>query len=152
MVKAIYLLLPLLLLLSGCFSDKSKQLNNLYDDGDKQSDLLLVGAEHIAFLYKQQRGGVMVTSIGRIAKLLEDQQKPYPAQVVLIRLTSGQKLLVKHNIDKSSPLPNLTVGEMLTFSGTYKWNNKGGIVYSTHQQLDNPLRSGWLKYQGVTYQ
>lgn len=145
-------LLALLLLLSGCFNDNNAQLDTLYDDGDKDAESLLEGAEHIEFLYKQQRGGVIVKSAGRIAKLLENQQSPHVAQVILIRLSSGRKLLIKHNIEKATPLPKLTVGHTLTFSGTYHWNSKGGMILSTHQQLETPQRSGWLKYQDITYQ
>ncbi len=144
--------MPLLWMLSGCFNDNNAQLNNLYEDGDRHADSLLEGAEHIEFLYKQQRGGSVVSSLGRIAKLLEDQKSPYAAQVILIRLSSGRKLLIKHNIEKSTRLPNLMVGEMLTFSGTYSWNSKGGMILSTYQHPEQPQRSGWLKYQDVTYQ
>jgi len=151
MKQALYLL-PLLLFLSGCFNDNNTQLNNLYSDGDNQSDSLLEGAEHIEFLYKQQRGGVLVTSVGRIAKVLENQQSPYAAQVILIRLSSGRKLLIKHNIEKAQPVPEPAVGEMLSFAGTYSWNSKGGMILSTYQHANKPQRSGWLKYQDVTYQ
>lgn len=151
MQKILYLL-PLLLLLSGCFNDNNSQLNNLYSDGDSQSDALLEGAEHIEFLYKQQRGGVLVSSIGRIAKVLKNQQSPYAAQVILIRLSSGRKLLIKHNIEVGQVIPDLVVGEMLAFTGTYSWNSKGGMILSTYQQADKPKLSGWLKYQDITYQ
>lgn len=139
-------------LLTACFNDDSKQLNALYSDGNEQAELLLEGAEHIEFLYKQQRGGVQVSSIGRIAKILENQQTPYAAQVVLIRLSSGRKLLIKHNIEQASVVPDLTVGEMLSFKGLYSWNSQGGMILSTHQTPDTPQRSGWLKYQDITYQ
>lgn len=151
-MKKTLCLLPLLLLLSACFSDNNVQLNDLYKDGDNGADALLEGAEHIEFLYKQQRGGTKVSSVGRITKVLEDQTLPYTAQVILIRLSSGRKLLIKHNTEKATPLPKLTVGEALIFSGIYSWNNKGGMVLSTYQQPEQPQRSGWLKYQDVTYQ
>ncbi|MCP5077631.1 MAG: DUF3465 domain-containing protein [Psychromonas sp.] len=152
MCNKLYLLLPLLALLSGCFSDNNAELNDLYNDGDSHSDSLLEGAEHIEFLYKQQRGGVQVSSIGRIAKVLSNQHTPYAAQVILIRLRSGRKLLIKHNIEKAQPLPQPVVGETLTFSGIYSWNSKGGMIQSTYQQVDKPELSGWLKYQDITYQ
>ena len=154
-MKILFYVATFLLLLSGCFNDldsNNKQLNALYDDADQQANLLLEGAERIEFLYQQQRGGVQVNSIGRITKLFENQQSPYVAQLILIRLNTGRKLLIKHNIEKASALPSLTVGEMLAFSGIYNWNSKGGVVQSTHQQADKAQRSGWLEYQQVTYQ
>lgn len=151
-MKKTLLLLPLILALTGCFEDKNAKLNDIYDDGDVHAESLLEGAEHIEFLYKQQRGGNLVSSAGRIAKLLEDQKSPYAAQIILIRLSSGRKLLIKHNIEQSSPLPGLVVGETLTFSGKYSWNSKGGVITSTYLQADKPNLSGWLKYQDITYQ
>lgn len=151
-MKKFLCLLPFILLLTACFSDNNSELNNLYNDGDSVSDSLLEGADHIEFLYKNQRGGAKVSSVGRIAKVLENQQSPYAAQIILVRLGSGRKLLIKHNIEQASPLPNLMVGEMLIFSGTYRWNSKGGMVLSTHKLPEQPKQSGWLKYQDVTYQ
>lgn len=151
-MKKTLFLLPVILCLSGCFADKNAQLNELYNDGDVHSESLLEGAEHIEFLYKQQRGSEVVSSAGRIAKLLEDQQSPYAAQVILIRLSSGRKLLIKHNIELGEAIPGLVVGETLTFTGTYSWNSKGGVISSTYQQTEKPQLSGWLKYQDVTYQ
>ncbi len=151
-MKQAFYLLPLLLLLSGCFNDNNGELNNLYSDGDSISDSLLEGAEHIEFLYKQQRGGVVVSSVGRIAKVLKNQQSPYAAQVILLRLSSGRKLLIKHNIEKAQPIPQPVAGEMLSFAGTYSWNSKGGMILSTYQQTDKPQLSGWLMYQDITYQ
>lgn len=151
MLRIVYLV-PFLLLLSGCFNDKNEQLNNLYNDGDSHADALLQGAEHIEFLYRQQRGGMQVSSTGRIAKILDLQRSPYEAQLILVRLSSGRKLIIKHNIEKAEMVPDLVVGEMITFKGLYSWNSKGGMIVSTYQDIDEAQRSGWLKYQDVTYQ
>jgi len=142
----------LTVMLSGCFSDNNDSLSDLYNDGDKKSDSLLQGAEHIEFLYQQQRGGVLVSSIGRIAKVLDNQQQPHKAQRVLIRLSSGRKLIIQHNIEQAAPLPELQIGEMLSFRGIYRWNGQGGMIVSTYQQSDAPKRSGWLEYQDIIYQ
>lgn len=139
-------------LLSACFNESNKQLNEAYNDGDKQAESFLQGAEYIEFLYKQQRGSVLVSSIGRITKVLDNQATPYQAQVMLIRLSSGRKLLIKHNIEKGKPLPTIQIGEMIAFNGTYSWNPQGGMILSTHDQPDTPKRSGWLKYKDIIYQ
>lgn len=151
MKKLVYLVV-FIVFLPGCFNGKDEQLTAIYSDGDKLAESLIEGEEQIEFLYKQQRGGVMVTSIGRITKLLENQITPYPAQMVLVRLSSGRKLLIKHNIDKGQPLPELQLGEMLTFSGIYRWNAQGGMILSTYQQAKVATPSGWIKYQDVLYQ
>jgi hypothetical protein len=141
-----------IILLSACFDDNSKGLNALYSDQDQEAESLLQGAEHIEFLYQQQRGSVLVSSVGRVTKVLENQTTPYPAQLLLLRLSSGRKLLIKHNIEKAKPLPVVQVGEMITFKGSYSWNPQGGMILSTHEQTETPKRSGWLKYKGDIYQ
>ncbi|WP_193755572.1 DUF3465 domain-containing protein [Psychromonas sp. psych-6C06] len=142
----------LVVILSGCFNNESQQLSHLYDDGNDQAEALLKGAEHIEFLYKQQRGGVLVTSVGRITKILDNQQTPYVSQRILIRLSSGRKILIQHNLNEAPAVNNLAIGEMITFSGIYNWNSQGGMINATHQIADLPQRSGWLKYQDITYQ
>jgi len=140
------------MLLSACFNDNSKRLNDVYNDADKEAESFLQGAEHIEFLYQQQRGAVLVSSVGKITKVLDNQATPYQAQMILLRLSSGRKLLIKHNIERGKPLPVLNVGEMITFKGSYNWNPQGGMILSTHEQPETPKRSGWLKYKGVIYQ
>lgn len=146
------ILLSFMFVLTGCFSQKSDNLDALYNDGDAEMDKLLNGVDHIEFLYNSQRGGVFVESVGRIVKILDDQITPYPAQVILIRLSSGQKLIIKHDINLGSALPTLKKAEALQFKGIYKWNDRGGMILSTHKNNDFPKHSGWLKYDDKIYQ
>ncbi len=145
------LLVPILLLLTGCFSSESDPLNDMYSDGNSEMEKLLDEVDRIAFLFKQQRGGKVVNSIGRIVKVL-DQAKNPSTQLILLRLNSGQKLLVQHNLEKSQPISGLKAGEVLEFKGLYKWNNKGGLILNTFESVDNPKQSGYLKYQDIIYQ
>lgn len=137
--------------LTGCFSDKSDHLDSLYNDGDAEMNKLLDGVDHIEFLYNSQRGSVLVTSIGRVLKTLGNETTPFATQVILIRLNSGRKLIIKHNIALAKALPLLKKGDALQFKGIYKWNHRGGMILSTHQDVDFPKRSGWLKYDGIIY-
>ena len=151
-MKKLLLLLPFCFILCACFSSDSEQLNALYNDGDSEIEKQLDGVDHIEFAYKQQRGGMKVSSLGRIVKILDNQSEPYAAQQILIRLNSGRKLIVKHNIEIGKPVVDLKVGEVLQFSGIYKWNHKGGMILSTHHDQANPKNSGWLKYDNIVYQ
>ncbi|HIP75819.1 MAG TPA: DUF3465 domain-containing protein [Psychromonas hadalis] len=144
--------ISLLALLSGCFSDERQNLDSLYGDGNADMDKLLDGVDHITYLFNNQRGGEMVSSLGRIIKLLEDQTSPYLAQLILIRLNSGQKLIIKHNLKASTKIADLKVGEMIKFKGVYRWNSRGGMVVSTFENKQHPKRSGWVKFADKTYQ
>ncbi len=148
----ILLALSLVLSLSACFSSDNDQLNALYNDVDVQMDELLEGVDHIEFLYKQQRGGQQVHSAGRILKILKNQDKPFAAQQILLRLSSGRKLIIQHNIESGQALLDLKAGQSLEFYGVYKWHSKGGLIIRTHLVADNPKKSGWLKYNNLTYQ
>ncbi|WP_028863409.1 DUF3465 domain-containing protein [Psychromonas aquimarina] len=145
-------ILSLVVLLSACFSSENDELNALYNDADVQMDKLLQEVEHIEFLYKQQRGGQQVHSVGIILKILKNQDKPFAAQQILLRLHSGRKLIIQHNIESGQAVPGLKTGESLEFYGVYKWHPKGGLIIGTHLLADNPKRSGWLKYNKLTYQ
>ncbi len=151
-MKKLLLLLPFCFMLCACFSDDKDELNALYNDHNSEMEKQLDGVEHIEFAYKQQRGGMQVTSLGRIVKILDNQSTPYAAQQILIRLNSGRKLIIKHNIEIAKPVVDLKVGEVLQFSGIYKWNHKGGMILSTHYEAANPKRSGWLMYRDIVYQ
>ena len=151
MLSRFVFVFSLIFSLTACFSDKSADLDALYSDGDSEMKKLLDGVDHIEFLYNSQRGNTSVESIGRVLKILENQTSPYPAQLVLIRLNSGRKLIIKHNTDLAKPLPLLKKGEALQFKGLYKWNSRGGMILSTHQNKDFPKRSGWLKYNDIIY-
>ncbi|WP_019614774.1 DUF3465 domain-containing protein [Psychromonas ossibalaenae] len=146
------LILSLVALLSACFSNESDELNALYNDDDVQMDKLIQGVDHIEFLYKQQRGGQQVHSVGRIIKILKNQDKPFAAQQILLRLSSGRKLIIKHNIEAGQAVPDLKIGESLEFYGVYRWNYKGGLIIGTHLLADESKKSGWLKFNDLTYQ
>lgn len=136
--------------LSSCF-EKQDKLDLMYADKSNALEKSRDDIAYIEFLYKQQRSA-NISAQGRVIKSLPTQLIPYKAQMFLVRLTSGQKLIIKHNIDTGQALPDLKEGALLTFKGLYKWNRRGGmIIFTSHKNKKNKL-SGWLKYNDIIYQ
>jgi hypothetical protein len=106
----------------------------------------------LASALSEQKSGVQVEGSGLVAKVLPDDTDGSRHQRFILRLPSGQTLLVAHNIDIASRLPSLRAGDPVEFKGVYEWNAKGGVVHWTHRDPSGEHQAGWLKHNGETYQ
>lgn len=89
---------------------------------------------------------------GVIIKLLEDDHKGSRHQRFIIKLENNKTLLIAHNIDISTRIPDLEHGEKIEFKGEYEWNAKGGVVHWTHHDPAGKHAGGYLMYKGKKYQ
>lgn len=89
---------------------------------------------------------------GVVIKLLKDDLEGGKHQRFILKLNSGQTLLIVHNIDIAPRINNLKIGDILSFYGEYEWNNQGGIIHWTHRDTQEKHPHGWLKHKGKTYQ
>jgi len=87
-----------------------------------------------------------------VLKILPDDLEGSRHQRFILRLSSGQKLLVAHNIDLAPRISSLRRGDKVEFSGEYEWNAKGGVIHWTHHDSTGRHIGGWLKHDGQTYQ
>ena len=94
---------------------------------------------------------VQVQGEGRVIKVLSDDNDGSRHQRFLIRLGSGQTVLIAHNIDLA-PRIALRAGDTVSFAGQYEWNSKGGVVHWTHHDPAGRHPGGWLKHNGKTFQ
>ncbi len=106
----------------------------------------------IAKAFAAHGSGVPVTGEGIVSKLLRDDTDGSRHQKFLLRLTSGQTLLIAHNIDLAPRIETLKPGDPVQFAGEYAWNGQGGVVHWTHHDPQGTHDAGWLKHQGRTYQ
>jgi hypothetical protein len=106
----------------------------------------------IAAAYLNQLSGIQVGGSGRVIKILADDTKGSRHQKIILKLASGQTLLVAHNIDLAPRLSEVQVGESVAFYGEYEWNKLGGVVHWTHHDPAGRHISGWLEYRGRLYQ
>ena len=106
----------------------------------------------LADAYAKRGSDLQVSGEGTVTKLLPDDNKGSRHQKFIIALTSGQTLLVAHNIDVAPRIGSLRTGDRVQFSGEYEWNDKGGVIHWTHRDPAGSHVAGWLKHKGQTYQ
>ncbi|MGU3232975.1 DUF3465 domain-containing protein [Vibrio cholerae] len=102
--------------------------------------------------YQSQQSDLQVQGFGQVAKVLPDDNDGSRHQKFILKLNSGQTLLVAHNIDLAPRIPNLKVGDSVEFYGEYEWNKKGGVLHWTHKDPQNRHAHGWLKHNGLVYE
>jgi hypothetical protein len=93
-----------------------------------------------------------VSGTGTVARVLPDDEDGSRHQRFILRLASGQTVLVAHNIDLASRIPDLAVGDRIAFSGEYVWNHKGGVLHWTHRDPNGRHAAGWLQRGERLYQ
>lgn len=110
------------------------------------------GDTQIGRAFKNRTSDVQVEGEGAVTRLLADDLDGGKHQRFIVRLASGQSVLVAHNIDIAPRVAGLQTGENVRFYGEYVWNEKGGIIHWTHHDPNGRHVAGWLKHNGQTYQ
>jgi ABC-type glycerol-3-phosphate transport system substrate-binding protein len=108
--------------------------------------------EAVARAFEDRQSGVQVEGEGTVVKVLPDDNDGSRHQRFILRLASGQTLLVAHNIDIAPRVPSLESGDPVRFNGVYEWNEQGGVVHWTHRDPNGTHQAGWLMHDGETYQ
>jgi hypothetical protein len=103
-------------------------------------------------LFAKKANDEMVDGVGRVIRLLADDNKGSRHQRFLVEIADGQSLLFAHNIDLALRIDTIKVGDTVEFRGEYSYNPKGGIVHWTHHDPRNQHEAGWIKHNGITYQ
>ena len=88
---------------------------------------------------------------GKVIKVLPDDLQGSKHQRFIVRITTGQTILVTHNIDIAKKIPNLKVGDIVDLYGEYVWNPKGGIIHWTHHDPSRQHEDGWVLHHGKKY-
>lgn len=105
-----------------------------------------------AAAFAARRSDVALAGEGSVVKVLADDRRGSRHQRFLLRLASGQTLLVAHNIDLAPRVEGLAVGDTVRFAGEYEWNEKGGVLHWTHRDPRGKHPGGWLEHAGRRYQ
>ncbi len=132
---------------SGKQSDNQNNSQNNYQNNSQHD-----GEKLLQFAYQNGQSDLQVEGTGEVVKLLADDNQGSRHQRFLLRLSSGQTLLIAHNIDLAPRIESLQRGDSVTFFGEYEWNDKGGVIHWTHRDPRGRHPHGWLKHQGKTYQ
>ena len=95
--------------------------------------------------------GAMVQSRGTVQRILADDNDGARHQRFIVRLSSGQTLLIAHNIDVAPRVEALAVGDTVEFRGQYETNAQGGVLHWTHRAPRGDHAEGWLRHRGREY-
>jgi cold shock CspA family protein len=102
--------------------------------------------------YQAPQSGAQMGGEGVVERVLADDNDGSRHQRFILRLASGQTLLIAHNIDIANRIQALRTGERVEFYGQYESNPEGGVIHWTHHDPDGKHVSGWLKHNGIVYQ
>jgi len=106
----------------------------------------------IARAFATHARDVRVDGDGVVSRVLPDDNQGDRHQRFLVRLPSGQSVLIVHNIEIAPRVQNLRIGDDVQFEGEFVWNDRGGLVHWTHHDPSGRHPAGWLKHAGRTYQ
>lgn len=106
----------------------------------------------LATAFEERRNSYQVQGKGEVIRLLADDNEGSRHQRFIIRLASGQTLLVAHNIDLANRIDTLKVGDHVEFNGEYEWNAQGGVIHWTHHDPRGKHVAGWIRHNGRLYQ
>jgi Protein of unknown function (DUF3465) len=101
--------------------------------------------------FEEGTSNLQVEGRGAVKRILPDDNKGSRHQRFILELSSGQTLLMSHNIDLAPRIPDLRKGDKVSFKGEYDWNREGGVIHWTHHDPDGRRSGGWLKHKGKTY-
>jgi hypothetical protein len=93
-----------------------------------------------------------ITGRGTVIRVLPDDTAGERHQRFILRLASGDTLLVAHNIGVASRVAPLRIGDVVEYHGEYAWNPQGGVVHWTHRDPAGHHEAGWLRREGETFQ
>ncbi len=102
--------------------------------------------------FSSRSSDVQVKGEGVVTRILADDLAGGRHQRFIVRLASGQTLLISHNIDLAPRIDGLQEGDRVRFNGEYVWNQQGGIIHWTHHDPNGRHVAGWVEHDGQIYQ
>jgi hypothetical protein len=135
------------------YSFKAEAAQKYHPRKSRRSPRAFSGSdEALARAFAQRTSNVQVEGQGVVRKVLADDNDGSRHQRFIVALASGQTLLISHNIDLAPRLVGLSTGDLVSFSGEYEWNAKGGVVHWTHRDPGKRHPDGWIKHNSKLYQ
>ena len=129
----------------GLAQNKSVSIHNLVETSHNSDEI-------IASAFNNRNHHLQVEGQGIVIKILRDDLAGTRHQRFIVRLSSGQTLLIAHNIDLAPRVISLRKGDKVFFYGEYEWNSKGGTIHWTHHDPAGRHIAGWIKHNGKKYQ
>lgn len=99
---------------------------------------------------REKKSDLLVRFEAKVRKTLPDDRDGDQHQRFLVDMKGGQTLLIAHNIDLAPRVP-VDVGDLVTISGEYEWNEQGGVVHWTHHDPGQRRADGSIEHKGKVY-
>lgn len=119
-------------------------VGRLAQQGALRSDAPVRGEAAVAEAFEQRRSNLWVEVTGTVERLLPDDLEGARHQRFILALSSGQTLLIVHNLDLAPRAP-VERGSRVTVRGEYEWNEQGGVIHWTHHDPDGRRPGGWIR-------
>jgi hypothetical protein len=101
-------------------------------------------------IFDRRDSGDWIKGAGIVCRLLSDDHEGSRHQRFVLDIRNGQTLLIAHNIDLAKRIP-LGMGDKISFSGMYEWNDLGGLVHWTHDDPMGTAEGGYVEFRGTHY-
>jgi hypothetical protein len=102
--------------------------------------------------YNNRQNDHQIQGQGVVTRILPDDVDGSRHQRFILELSTGQTLLIAHNIDLAPRVASLNIGDTVSFYGEYEWNPKGGVIHWTHHDPNYRHVGGWLRHGGKKYE
>jgi hypothetical protein len=146
LLVAAILFLGYLVLASHNRVKSSAALPAISSQGADKSDEILARA------FSNRLSNIKVSGHGIVVRVLPDDNFGNRHQRFIIKLSSGQTLMVAHNIDIATRISDLRAGDDVGFLGEYEWNDQGGVIHNTHRDPNGRHTGGWIEHSGRRYE
>jgi len=140
-----YLLIAVIAVLAYGYIQERNNTFPFFSSWSQSDDSVLQQA------YNNRQSGLQVQGEGVVIKILSDDLEGSRHQRFVLRLNSGQTLMIAHNIDLAPRISGLNRGDKVEFYGEYEWNAKGGVIHWTHHDPSGRHIDGRLRHEGKTY-
>jgi hypothetical protein len=148
----VFVLMTVMLSLFGALCGCSSTFPSAVTSAGSQAVTAGAGDAVLAEAFVERAGNLEVEGDGTVVSILADDTEGERHQRFIVRLASGQTLLVAHNIDIAPRVTSLQVGDQVAFKGVYEWNDQGGLIHWTHRDPSGSHVAGWIKHDDHTYQ
>jgi hypothetical protein len=80
----------------------------------------IVQASSLKSAYENHQSNVQVKGSGTVIRILKDDDKGSRHQKFILKLSSGQTILIAHNIDLAPRINSISKGDVIQFYGEYE--------------------------------
>ncbi|WP_040915827.1 DUF3465 domain-containing protein [Lentisphaera araneosa] len=150
-MKNLFLIIVIAAIAYGVNQQKSSPTKSTSSSQSTSSSRSSNSDQTLQNAFRNKQSDLQVTGSGSVIKILPDDTKGSKHQKFILKLSTGQTVLIAHNIDLAPRINSLRQGDTVSFNGEYEWNSKGGVIHWTHHDPGHRHEDGWLKHNGKVY-